>query len=249
MIHNGPLPFILMYHSVADGSEDPWTVPIEAFHEQVSWLLGNGFASVPLAFLVTMIKNGEYEGLSGKVVFTFDDGFTDFATNALPILQRYQATATVFVVTHMVGKKADWSRYSKHVPLMSEDELRYAKTQNISLGSHTATHADLTVLDHKELARQLKDSRDRLTDLGESYYSFSYPWGKWSTEVLEAVKASGYQCAVTIAGSMRPSRVNVHLLPRITMRGDMDLRSFQAMFSRTTPARILQSCWRALKRF
>ena len=118
----------------------------------------------------------------------------------------------------MLGEKASWSGNSKHVQLMAEDEIKYIRSQGITLGSHTMTHTDLTTLHQEELHRQLTESRARLRDLGESFYAFSYPWGQWSSQILDAVKASGYECAVTVGGEMRPGRIDIYRLPRMTMR-------------------------------
>ncbi len=226
-------PFILMYHSIADNSDDPYTVSVNAFREQISWISEYGFDVVSLSFLLRSIQTRNRRILRKKVVITFDDGYRDFITNALPVLMDYGASATVFLVTDMLGGKASWSEAGAQVQLMSEDEVHYIKAQGISLGSHTATHANLTRLNHKDLQRQLRDSHDRLTHLGESFYAFSYPWGQWSREIVDAVKASGYECAVGVGEQMRLTAVNTYLLPRITMRRDMDLKCFQSLLTRT----------------
>lgn len=234
----GAGPSILMYHSIAEGSGDPYTVPANRFQDQVSWLLEHEFEPIPLAALVNLLKSGDYQVLTRKVAFTFDDGYRDFLTAALPILLRHKAPATVFIVTGMLGEKASWSKDSKHVRLMAEDEIRDIKAKGIALGSHTMTHSNLLTLNQEELCRQLTESRARLRDLGESFYVLSYPWGQWSSPILDAVKASGYECAVTVGGEMRPGRIDLYSLPRMTMRADMDLRSFQALFDRPVVKRV-----------
>jgi peptidoglycan/xylan/chitin deacetylase (PgdA/CDA1 family) len=227
-------PFILMYHSIADNSDDPYTVSVDTFREQISWLFEHGFEVVSLSFLLRSIQSGDYRALRKKVAITFDDGYQDFVTNALPILCECGAAATVFLVTDMFGGRAEWNESGSHVRLMSEDEVRYIKAQGISLGSHTATHANLTLLEHKELQKQLRDSHDRLTRLGETFCAFSYPWGQWSSHVLDAVKASGYECAVVVGGQMRLTVVNPYLLPRIGMKRDTDLKRFRLHLTRTS---------------
>jgi peptidoglycan/xylan/chitin deacetylase (PgdA/CDA1 family) len=226
-------PSILMYHSIADNSDDPYTVTISAFREQLFWLTEYGFSVVPLSFLLQSIKTRNYKKLIKKVVITFDDGYKDFVTNALPILLDHRAPATVFLVTDMLGGSASWNELGTNVRLMSEDEVRYIKAQGISLGSHSATHANLTLLDDEDLHRQLRDSHERLSCLGESFYAFSYPWGQWSSQSMNAVKASGYECAVAVGGQMRLTAENTYLLPRITMRGDTSLKSFRLNLTRT----------------
>jgi peptidoglycan/xylan/chitin deacetylase (PgdA/CDA1 family) len=226
-------PFILMYHSIDDNSDDPFTVSVEAFREQISWLSEGGFEVVSLSFLLRSIQSGNNRALRKKVVITFDDGHKDFVTNALPILRDCGATATIFLVTDMLGGNSPWNEFGSHVPLMSVDEVRYIKAHGISLGSHTATHAKLTLLDKDELQRQLKDSHDRLTYLGESFYSLAYPWGQWSSQVADAVKASGYECALAVGEQTRLTAANTYALPRITMVRDMEIKSFQSLLTRT----------------
>lgn len=226
-------PSILMYHSIADNSDDPYSVSVNAFREQISWLSEKGFDVVPLSFLLRSIQARNYRILEEKVVLTFDDGYQTFLTNALPILRDHGAPATVFLVTDMLGGRASWNEPDTDVRLMSEDEVRYIKAQGISLGSHTATHANLTLLDPEGLKRQLRDSHDTLTRLGESFYTFSYPWAQWSSTVIGAVKDSGYECAVAAGGQIRLTDLNSYLLPRITMGRDMDLNLFQSILTRT----------------
>jgi len=227
-------PTILMYHSIADGTDDPFAVTAGAFREQLSWLAAHGFAVVPLSFLLQSIQTREYGGLHKKVVITFDDGYRDFVTHALPVLLDFGFPATVFLVTAMLGEKAAWNAPSEQAPLMSADEARYIKSRGVSLGSHTATHARLTLLDQEAVRRQLEDSRDALTRLGEDFHAFAYPWGQSSKQIEEAVKESGYACALSVGGQMRLKAADIYLLPRLTMRGDMSLGRFGSALKRTS---------------
>jgi peptidoglycan/xylan/chitin deacetylase (PgdA/CDA1 family) len=225
-------PSILMYHSIAEDSQDPYTVTPKRFQDQVSWLLDHGFEPAPLASIVSQLKTGDWQTLKKKVVFTFDDGYQDFLTTALPILLRHKVPATVFIVTSMLGKKASWSGNGRHLHLMTEDEIRYIKTQDICLGSHTATHANLTLLDNDSLQRQLRDSHDELVRLGESFYPLSYPWAQWSNQVLHAVRVSNYQCAVAAGGKIQLTALDQYLLPRITVGCQMDIKRFKSILTR-----------------
>lgn len=238
-------PSILMYHSIADNSDDPFSVPIDEFRTQLSWLSEHGFEVVHLSFLLQLIEQHMYSMLSKKIVMTFDDGYQDFFTNALPILIDCGVPATVFLVTDMFGGRALWNGSETDVRLMSEDEVRSIKAQGISLGSHTATHANLTLLDHDDLQRQLRDSHDTLTRLGESFYAFSYPWAQWSSQVIGAVKDLGYECAVVAGGQIRLTDLNTYLLPRITMRRNMDLNLFQSLLTRTQVGMEIRRRYRA----
>ena len=180
-------------------------------------------------------------------MITFDDGYQDLVDNALPILLDRGVPATVFLVTDMLGGRASWDESGTGERLMSEDEVRSIKAHGISLGSHTTTHANLTRLGHEELKRQLRGSRDRLAHLGESFHVFSYPWGQWSSLVADAVKTSGYECALAVGERMRLEAANAYCLPRITMRRDMDLKHFQSLLSRTRVEMELRRRYRILR--
>jgi peptidoglycan/xylan/chitin deacetylase (PgdA/CDA1 family) len=237
-----------MYHSISDAINDPYSVSINEFQEQVAWLLGNKFDIVPLSVLEHAIRKNDYSSHNKKVILTFDDGYLDFVTNALPILLRYGATATVFLVTDMIGGHVSWKKNGEQTPLMSMDDLHYIKTKKISLGSHTATHANLTILDDKQLHKQLSNSYQRLTALGESFYALSYPWGQWTAKVAKAVEASGYSCATVAEEPIRLSKMDKYRIPRIVMGDDTDFDSFKAIFNQTPLTRTFKRYSRVLKR-
>jgi peptidoglycan/xylan/chitin deacetylase (PgdA/CDA1 family) len=242
-------PFILMYHAIDDYPDDPYSVSVDAFRQQVSWLSENGFEVVSLSFLYRSIQLKNYRDLRKKVVITFDDGYKDFVVNVLPILLNYGATATVFLVTEMLGRRASWNESGQHVPLMTEDEVRSIKAQGISLGSHTATHANLAHLGREELQRQLRDSYDTLTRLGESFPTLSYPWGQYTRQIEGAVKASGYECALAVGEQTRLTAANRYRLPRITIRNDMDIKRFQSLLTRTrSEIELRRGCWAVRKK-
>ena len=222
---------ILMYHSIADNLDEAYTVSTNNFRKQIAWLYDNRFEVISLSSLIRSIQAEDKKGLRKKVVITFDDGFQDFVINALPILQEYNATATVFLVTDLLGKEADWNRLKMR--LMTEDEVRHIKEQGISLGSHTATHINLKQADPEEANRQIKESLEALKGLGETFFSLAYPWGQWSEQVAGMVKDAGYECALAVGEQTRMSVDDCYQLPRITMTQDMDQNRFKSLLNRT----------------
>jgi peptidoglycan/xylan/chitin deacetylase (PgdA/CDA1 family) len=243
MSYFGVGPFILMYHSIDNGSSDKFAVSLDSFREHLSSFLTNGFEFISLPSLVDSLKSLKHASLNKKVVLTFDDGYKDFLTNVLPVLQNHGIPATVFIVTDMIGGSASWRIYCKEKSLMSEDDLLYIKSQNITIGSHTVTHPNLTALSHEELYRQLEDSHAKLTYLGETFYSFAYPWGQLTSVVVDAVKKSGYECAAMVGGSMRLGRVDLYRLPRVDMCSAMEIKDFRVLFGRTRFKSALYKCF------
>ncbi len=89
---------VVNYHYVRDPSPD-WLgihpCPIAEFDRQIK-LLSENFKIVSVSEVYEAAKNG----VDGKFcALTFDDGFKDNFENALPILKKYSATGTFFIIT------------------------------------------------------------------------------------------------------------------------------------------------------
>jgi len=110
-------PRVLMYHMIQDhrtGTRfNKLRVPPRRFDEQLAWLKRNGFTFVFASELFTK------EDLPERTVcLTFDDGYRDNLNLADPILARYGARATLYLV---VDRDGGWS--SKKKEHHSDDEL------------------------------------------------------------------------------------------------------------------------------
>lgn len=87
---------ILIYHRVLS-EQDPlysYEVTKESFNVQMSQLKAV-FNVLPLAEAIERLKNGTLPARAACI--TFDDGYADNATTALPILQRHGLKATFFI--------------------------------------------------------------------------------------------------------------------------------------------------------
>lgn len=233
-------PSILMYHSVDDQSDDEYSVSGGTFKDQMRWLSENGFEVISLEHLIHSINENKHKQLRKKIVITFDDGYQDFLNNALPVLQDFKAPATVFIVTEMLGEKAKWNETATNTQLMTDDEIRYIKAQGISLGSHTCNHARLTTLNNDDMLCQIRDSRERLASLGETFYALSYPWGQYSTEIANAVKYSGYACALAVGEKTRITKNDIYHLPRVTIKQDAEINYFGILLKRRSLVKELR---------
>lgn len=92
---------ILIYHRIND-DRDPYFggVPTAVFERQVEYLASR-FHVLPLSRLVAALRDGSVP--DDAVAITFDDGYRDNYTHALPILKRYGVPATIFVTTGAIG--------------------------------------------------------------------------------------------------------------------------------------------------
>lgn len=111
---------ILMFHKVNNG-RDPLGLTINPvfFTRQMQYLTEQ-YVVISLAEAVFRLENGTID--REYVVITFDDGYLDNYTFAYPILQRFQAPATIFITYDAVESGTfGWYRFDTAI-LMSQRE-------------------------------------------------------------------------------------------------------------------------------
>ncbi|MEO0144090.1 MAG: polysaccharide deacetylase family protein [candidate division WOR-3 bacterium] len=138
----------------------------------------------------------------GKVVvLTFDDGYYDNFKNALPILKKFNFSATLFVVSDLIGSYNKWYYKEANMikPLMNEDEIKIWIDSGMEIGSHTRTHPILTNLKEKELEDEIINSKEILErKFKVEIKHFCYPYGKYNDLVVSVVKKANYLSAWTL---------------------------------------------------
>ncbi len=221
-------PRILMYHMVRDhisGAKfNKLRVLPEAFEKQVAWMKQQGFN------FVTMQELQQNWGKHPQktVAITFDDGYLDNLENAYPILEKYNAKATIYVVVDRHDR--DWSTYKKahhnSGELMRESKLDdpqiqwLAQTGRIEIGSHTMTHANLDKLSDLQCHTEMAESKLALEQLiQQPVTSFAYPFGIYSVRDVEQAKQAGYNNAVTTEEGIDQQQPDFMQLQRIKISG------------------------------
>jgi len=211
-------PFVLMYHSVGSREEDPHQITVSParFAEQMRWLRRRGLRGTSMRELLDAADQGRAAGLVG---LTFDDGYADFSTEVLPVLARYEFTATVFVVAGRLGGHNDWEQHGPVKPLLTVDQIRAAARIGIEVGSHGLCHRHLPDTGADALRAEAEQSRAILESvLDAPVRGFCYPYGGVSDAAVDAARSAGYDYAVATRSSARADR---HALPR-TYVGERD---------------------------
>lgn len=210
-----------MYHQVVEDGErnrrarrtnPAYTVTVDRFREQMVWLAENGFRACSLGDVI-----GQRAPLNNSVVITFDDGWADNFSHALPVLGEYGLSATIFVVTGFVGTPGylDWER------------LREMSGYGISLQSHTISHRPLEELGDDEVAEELGTSKKVLEDrLGTAVDFVSMPQGSWNRKIVEAARAAWYRGVCTSDPGFGHSLGPPAVLSRINVADSIPISSF-----------------------
>jgi len=199
---------ILCYHSVGDASLDT-AVSVAQFERHLSMLEHTGVVFVSLSEVVAWM-NGVATPPRRAVALTFDDGYRDFLSSVLPILEKHSAPATVFVVGDETSAR---SLLENDLPLMTtkqiEDLLNHPL---VTIGYHSRSHAD---------TRSLSDA-----ELNEEYAPrftarfFAYPGGNYDERALQVVRTLHYEAACSIKRGLVEEGGDLRLLPRNVVMHD-----------------------------
>ena len=221
-------PRILMYHMVRehiDGAKfNKLRVKPAEFDRQVAWMKAQGFHFVTMQEL----QDNWGQHPEKTVAITFDDGYLDNLENAYPILEKYQAKATIYVVVDRHDR--DWSTYKKahhnsgelaREPKLNDEQVQFlAQSGVVEIGSHTLTHANLDKLDDAACLAELVDSKQQLEQLtGTAVNSFAYPFGIYSQRDVDLAKQAGYHNAVTTKEGIDGLNPDFMQLQRIKISG------------------------------
>lgn len=188
-----------MYHRLTTWTgSHPYSLAVARFRAQLALLRRLGFHSISLLGLAEHLARGT--PISPRaVVITFDDGYLDTLTLALPLLREFGFSATCYFVAGAIGR---WSEWTKPAPLMDWDGVRAWLAAGMEVGSHSVSHRRLPWLDDAAVREEVVASKARLEDrLGIAVGSFAYPYNHVDERALAAVVAAGYAAACAGVGA------------------------------------------------
>jgi peptidoglycan/xylan/chitin deacetylase (PgdA/CDA1 family) len=249
---------ILLYHSI---SEDvpakfaDWAVPPRMFAEHMAYLSENRYTPITVTRFAASITGNNGPLPDRPVVLTFDDGFADFYTDALPILKQYGFEATLYIPGGLVGASNHrlYDESGKH--LLDWDQIAEIGETGIECGAHSYSHPQLDTLSIASARREVFHSKEVLENrLGRRITSFSYPHGYYSKAVRRLVQEAGYTSACGVKHAMSGTADDHFSLARIIIRPDRDADEFGALLKghgiRDAPGRELvrTKIWRLYRR-
>ena len=190
-----------MYHAVGD---EIWGysalfVSAAGMEAQLQYLQENGYETIWFSDLSHI---EEYEK---PVILTFDDGYDDNYTVLYPLLEQYQAKATIFVIGNAMGSPHKMTR---------EQVYELAASGLVSIQSHTYTHGNLSAMDEAALRQEMELSNAALAAAtGQIPYVLCYPEGKYSYLTMDIAKEY-YSFALRMDGWTYQTGMDPYQVPR-----------------------------------
>jgi peptidoglycan/xylan/chitin deacetylase (PgdA/CDA1 family) len=251
---------ILTYHRVADlpfldRDLDDWNVPPARLEQQIA-AIREVSEIVPLADIPTQLATR----LRPLTCLSFDDGYENFATNVLPILERFRVPATIFVVTKMIGLREPmpfdrWSRKNAgRLPPEASRPINWQELEAciasglVTVGSHSHEHLNARNLSPAEYREEAERSRcELISRLGPNHGNiYAFPYGSLRLghvpeDYVTAVKQAGYEMAVTTTPGVVHPDSDLFRLPRVEAHELDSPATIQAkVFGTLLPYRITE---------
>jgi len=217
---------VLMYHNISSGQADGLTIPADNLELQFMYLKEKGYRSLSLKQMAAVINEG---GRLPKrsFVLTFDDAFQSVENILIPLLERYDFCATVFVPVAFIGKSNLWD--DGGIQLLTAESLqKISLNPHIEIGLHSFLHRSYNEMNLEDMQDDLHNCRQTLEYYKISYFNaLAYPYGsypkddmKFKKEMFEMFKSSGLEFAFRIGNRINPFPLKERFeIKRIDIKG------------------------------
>jgi len=193
-------PRVLMYHMIKEHipknrKRNKWRVKPKDFEKQMLWFSKHGWQAYTISELSKMQKVPPK-----SFCITFDDGYEDNYTYALPILKKYGFKATIYLVPHYAYNTWEDFEEGTFDRLLNSEQIRQMhKSGLIEFGSHTLNHKNLVAIPINEAQREITGSKKEVESIvGTVCNAFAYPYGKYNQQCIQMVQDAGYTNATVV---------------------------------------------------
>jgi len=189
---------VLAYHGVGDATEtnDPERLLVSKrlLASHIVFLQRRAYRFLTMAEALDEFGGGPVP--TRVAVLTFDDGFRNWVTNALPLLQDLDVRASFYACPGWYGGRHP-EVTGPEGELLDAAGLRRLHDAGMEVASHSMSHPDLRKLDDETLETELARSRAEIeTVTGGPCRTFAYPYGLFDDRVKSAAQAAGYEAAL-----------------------------------------------------
>lgn len=227
-----PVP-ILLYHFTADEIPEGakrWNMPPNRFEQHIKHFRDLNYTPLTVTQFTTALATNSLP--ERPLLVTFDDGTADFYTGALPILQKYNFPATLYITSHYIGATTRWlaDEGCGEMPMLTWQQVREIHASGlVEIGAHTETHPHLDIIGKAKAKTEITRSKQVLEEqLGHPIQSFAYPHGHHDKQTKQLVVDAGYSSACAVKNALSATTDDRFALSRVTIEIDMTLDNIDA---------------------
>ncbi|MCD1144985.1 polysaccharide deacetylase family protein [Kocuria sp. LUK] len=221
---------VLLYHAVTENPGRliaPFAVTPQVFEQHLGILREEQYTCVTFSQLLDSLAAGTVSPRTA--VITFDDGYKDFADNALPALQSHAYAATTYLTTgFLAGSKLHHKEPGPADPMLDWAQLPELVASGIEIGAHSHSHPQMDTLTAAQLRRETYLPKALLEDaLGVGVRSFAYPHGYNGPRVRRFTRDAGYDNAAGVRNAFTHSNNDPFNVARLMLQSHHSLGTFR----------------------
>lgn len=209
---------VLLYHAVTASPGHhvaPFTVSPDDFARHLDLVVEAGYRCVTFGDLLRREASGDRT--ERLAVISFDDGYADFASEALPRLAARALVSTLYLTTGWLedgGPRAPGPTDR----MLSLSQLPELVEQGVELGAHSHSHPQMDTLQRRALAEELSRPKAILEDvLGAPVTTFAYPHGYNGPRVRRATRDAGYVSGAAVRNALHRPGEDVYAVSRLML--------------------------------
>lgn len=210
---------ILMYHYVRyspDRAGVPLSVLPPDFQAQMSYLKDHGYSTITMRDL-DLALTGRSKLPPKPVALSFDDGYEDFYSTAVPVMRRLGLTATNYVPTMLVGRPN----------YMTWSEIQALDEEGFEMAAHSQFHVNVAQMPVGRARVEIFGAKSDLESrLGHEVVDWAYPYGGFSLTTVQLVHQAGYLSGATTRPGGWHDVAQMPLLTRVRVNGGESLEQF-----------------------
>lgn len=202
---------VIMYHSIPSIANSDYQITPAVFEDDLRYLKMNGYETVSVAELLAYTE-GEGELPAHPVMITFDDGFYNNLSAALPLLEAYDMCAVISVVGEYTEVTAERDPHVERYSYLTwEDVQALLDSGRIEIGNHTwdlhsnDERAGCSIMYGENTGRYAQMLREDVGRLQDRAYEktgcfptvFAYPYGFICRESIPILQELGFVCTLT----------------------------------------------------
>lgn len=218
---------ILIYHSLKTHATEryqPFSMDPGQFAEHMEHIAAGGWKTLTVGQLSAALA-GQAQSLPERpLVLTFDDGFEEVHSVALPVLTRLHLRSTVYIVTGHLGGHSRWlaSLGEGDRPMLSPGQVRDLDEAGVEIGPHGHRHIALDEIPFSQAVSEIDVSRRALEEIiTHPVVTFAYPYGYHTGGIKRHLQASGFGSACAVKQALSHPNDDRFALARAIVGSDL----------------------------
>jgi len=210
------VPIILFHRIAVSPINSQYYVPPDKFEEEIKLLRDWEYTSITTDMLIKAITEGA-DLPPRPILITFDDGNLNNYTTAFPIMQKYGFSGVLYIVGNRIGAEE----------YLDVNQIMEMAAAGWEVGSHSISHADLTLLEPEDQRYEVVESKELLErKIGVPIRTIAYPFGKSNSSVIDYAHFAGYIAGMSLGFTADQGIGNLYTLQRRDIQGVYDVKRF-----------------------